>query len=173
MCLLGLLFPGGPPCLPFQNGWTQIAGWSHSITTWFCAGSVGMAASTVIWRPTTSIHNWQGARSTCRVEAQDAQFVVWHADQVIKKLPIKGLVRQEMAIDEYLKYIRAEALAYERRSSTRSGGEGLASTLTLVAGRVSASASSLLIRCAEVQAAGASLSSQEASKPTSRHPDRL
>jgi hypothetical protein len=57
-----------------------------------------------------------------------------------------GLVRQEMAIDEYLKYIRAEALAYERRFSTRSGGEGLASTRTLVAGRVPASASSLLIR---------------------------
>jgi hypothetical protein len=43
----------------------------------------------------------------------------------IKKLPLKGLVRQEMAIDDYLKYIRAEALAYERRCSTRSSGWGL------------------------------------------------
>jgi hypothetical protein len=56
-----------------------------------------------------------------------------------------GLVGQEMTIADYLNYIRAEALAYERRSSTRSGGEGPASTLALVAGRVPASASSLLI----------------------------
>jgi hypothetical protein len=66
-----------------------------------------------------------GGQILLQVEAKDAQFVVWHADQVIKKLPIKGLVRQEMAIDDYLKYIRAEALAYERRSSTRSSGWGL------------------------------------------------
>jgi hypothetical protein len=57
-----------------------------------------------------------------------------------------GLVGQEMAIEDYLNYIRAEALAYERRSSTRSGGEGLASTRTLVTGTVPASASRLLIR---------------------------
>ena len=64
----------------------------------------------------------------------------------VKKLPIKGLVGQEMAIEDYLNYIRAEALAYERRSSTRSGGVGLASTRTLVTGTVPASASRLLIR---------------------------
>jgi transposase InsO family protein len=63
-----------------------------------------------------------GCQVLLQVEAQDAQFVVWHAEQVIKKLPIKGLIGQEMAIDEYLKYIRAEALAYQRRSSTRSSG---------------------------------------------------
>ena len=60
-----------------------------------------------------------------QLQAQGAQFVVWHADQVIKMLSIKGLVGQEMTIDDYLKYIRAEALAYERRSSTRSSAWGL------------------------------------------------
>jgi len=66
-----------------------------------------------------------GCQVLLQVDAKDAQFVVWHADQVIKKLLIKGLVGQEMTIDDYLKYIRAEALAYERRSSTRSSAWGL------------------------------------------------
>lgn len=57
-----------------------------------------------------------------QVSAKEAQFVVWHADRVIKTLPIKGLLGQEMVIDDYLKCMRAEALAYERRSTTRSSG---------------------------------------------------
>ena len=61
-----------------------------------------------------------GCQVLLQVEAKGAQFAVWHADQVIKMLPIKGLVGQEMAIDDYLKHIRAEALAYERRPSVRS-----------------------------------------------------
>jgi hypothetical protein len=65
---------------------------------------------------------WAGCQILLQVDAQNAQFVVWHADQVIKTLPIKGLLGQEMVIDDYLKYIRAEALAYERRSTARSSG---------------------------------------------------
>jgi len=65
---------------------------------------------------------WAGCQVLLPVSAKDAQFVVWHADQVIKTLPIKGLLGQEMVIDDYLKYLRAEALAYERRSTTRSSG---------------------------------------------------
>jgi len=54
-----------------------------------------------------------------QVEAQSRQFAVWHQDQVVKLLPIKGLVGQEMALDDYLQYILQEALAAPRRSSAR------------------------------------------------------
>jgi len=59
-----------------------------------------------------------------QIDAKDAQFVVWHANQVIKTLPIKGLVGQEMVLDEYLKYIRTAALPRnDARRSVRLGGE--------------------------------------------------
>src|SRR6266566_3326554 len=54
-----------------------------------------------------------------QIVAESRQFAVWHQDQVVKLLPIKGLVGQEMALDDYLKYIRQEALAAPRRSSAR------------------------------------------------------
>jgi len=56
-----------------------------------------------------------------QVEAQIRQFAVWHQDQVVKLLPIKGLVGQEMTLDDYLQYILQEALAAPRRSSARRG----------------------------------------------------
>ncbi len=52
-----------------------------------------------------------------QVEAQSRQFAVWHQDQML--LPIKGLVGQEMALDDYLQYILQEALAAPRRASAR------------------------------------------------------
>lgn len=42
-----------------------------------------------------------------QVIAQSRQFAVWHENQIVKRLPIKGLVGQEMALNEYLQYIRA------------------------------------------------------------------
>src|SRR5258708_3648174 len=54
-----------------------------------------------------------------QVLAQDRQFAVWSEDQIVKRLPIKGLVGQEMALEEYLQYIQQEALAAPRRSSVR------------------------------------------------------
>ena len=54
-----------------------------------------------------------------QVIAENRQFAVWHQDQVVKLLPIKGLVGSEMALDEYVKYIQQEALAAPRRSSAR------------------------------------------------------
>jgi hypothetical protein len=56
-----------------------------------------------------------------QVEAQSRQFAVWHQDQLVKLLPIKGLVGQEMALDDYLQYILQEALAAPRRASARRG----------------------------------------------------
>ena len=56
-----------------------------------------------------------------QVEAQSRQCAVWHQDQVVKLLPIKGLVGQEMALADYLPYILQEALAAPRRSSARRG----------------------------------------------------
>ena len=54
-----------------------------------------------------------------QVIAENRQFAVWHQDQVVKLLSIKGLVGQEMALSDYLKYIQQEALAAPRRSSAR------------------------------------------------------
>jgi hypothetical protein len=54
-----------------------------------------------------------------QVEAQSRQFAVWHQDQIVKLLPIKGLVGQEMALEDYLQYIQQEALAAPRRSPAR------------------------------------------------------
>jgi hypothetical protein len=54
-----------------------------------------------------------------QVVAEDRQFAVWHQDQIVKRLPIKGLVGQEMALDDSLQYIQQEALAAQRRSSIR------------------------------------------------------
>jgi hypothetical protein len=46
-----------------------------------------------------------------QVWAQQHQFAVWEEDQIVKLLPIKGLVGQQMALDDYLQYIKQEALA--------------------------------------------------------------
>jgi hypothetical protein len=35
-----------------------------------------------------------------QVEAQSRQFAVWHQDQVVKLLPIKGLIGQQLALDD-------------------------------------------------------------------------
>jgi hypothetical protein len=51
-----------------------------------------------------------------QVPAENRQFAVWHQDQIVKLLPIKGLVGSEMAWDAYVKYIEQEALAAPRRS---------------------------------------------------------
>jgi hypothetical protein len=53
-----------------------------------------------------------------QVLAHSRQFAVWHENRIVKLLPIKGLVGQEMALKEYLPYIQQEALASPRRSST-------------------------------------------------------
>ena len=52
-----------------------------------------------------------------QVLAEHRQFAIWHQDQVVKWLPIKWLVGQEMVLPDYLKYIQQEALAAPRRSS--------------------------------------------------------
>jgi transposase InsO family protein len=51
-----------------------------------------------------------------QVDAALKHFVVWHEDQTIKTLPIKGLIGEEMALDDFLKHMQQEALAQERRS---------------------------------------------------------
>lgn len=54
-----------------------------------------------------------------QVEAQHRQFAVWHQDQIVKRLPIKGLAGQEMALEDYLQYIQHDALAAPRRGPAR------------------------------------------------------
>jgi len=51
-----------------------------------------------------------------QVDAARKRFVLWHEDQIIKTLPIKGLIGEEMALDDFLKHMQQEALAQERRS---------------------------------------------------------
>jgi hypothetical protein len=45
-----------------------------------------------------------------QVRAEQRQFAVWSQDQIVKLLPIKGLVGQEMILDDYLQHIKQEAL---------------------------------------------------------------
>jgi integrase-like protein len=54
-----------------------------------------------------------------QVLAQSSQFAVWSQDQIVKRLPIKGLLGQDMALDDSIKYSQQEALAAPRRSSSR------------------------------------------------------
>ena len=54
-----------------------------------------------------------------QVWAQQHQFAGWFQDQLVKLLPLKGLVGQQMALDDYLPYIKQEALAAPRRASVR------------------------------------------------------
>jgi len=54
-----------------------------------------------------------------QVLAEHHQFAVWSQDQIVKLLPIKGLIGQHMLLDDYLQYIKHEALAAPRRSSVR------------------------------------------------------
>lgn len=57
-----------------------------------------------------------GRQVFLQVEASERHFVAWHADQVVTVLPIKGLMKQEMGIDDYLIHMKQEALAHARRS---------------------------------------------------------
>src|SRR5258708_4260215 len=112
-------FPVCRPCLPFQNELTLIVGWPRSITRCFCVASVGMAVRALDLAPYSIGPRMAGCQVLLQVETAERQLVVWHADEVIKTLPVKGLVGQEMTINDYLKYIQQEALAYERRFSAR------------------------------------------------------
>jgi transposase InsO family protein len=60
-----------------------------------------------------------GCTVLLQIEAQHRQFAVWHQDQIVKRLPIKGLAGPEMALEEYLQFIQHEALAAPRRNSAR------------------------------------------------------
>ena len=51
-----------------------------------------------------------------QVDAALKRFVVWHGDQMIKTLPIKGLIGEEMVLNDFLKHMHQEALSQERRS---------------------------------------------------------
>jgi hypothetical protein len=55
-----------------------------------------------------------------QVRAKQHQFAVWSQDQIVKLLPIKWLVGQQMPLEDYLHYIKQEALAAPRRASARS-----------------------------------------------------
>ncbi len=125
MSLLASPFPACRPCLPFQNELILIGGWPYSITRRSYVASVEMGVRALDLATYSIGPRMAGCQVLLQVDAKGAQLVVWHADQVIKMLPIKGLVGQEMTIDDYLKYIRAEALAYQRRSSIRSSAWGL------------------------------------------------
>ncbi|WP_149404848.1 integrase core domain-containing protein, partial [Dictyobacter arantiisoli] len=50
------------------------------------------------------------------VDAAQRAFAVWQENRIIKWLPIKGLVGQELPLEEYLQLMQGEALAAARRS---------------------------------------------------------
>ncbi len=116
------LSPPCRACLPFQNESILIDGGLRSITRCFCVALVGILGSISSCKPTTSIRDGQGARFFYRWTHITRSVWSGTRKRRIKTLPIKGLLGQEMVIDDYLQYIRAEALAYERRSTARSSG---------------------------------------------------
>jgi hypothetical protein len=71
---------------------------------------VAMGVSISIWRPTPSARSPAGRTVLFQVLAENRQFAVWHQDQLVKRLPIKGLVGQEMVLPDYLKSIRASSV---------------------------------------------------------------
>ena len=78
-----------------------------------------MAVWTWTWQPITSVRSPAKRTVLLEVRAQSRQFAVWSEDQIVKLLAIKGLFGQEMALEDYLQYIKQEALAAPRRSSVR------------------------------------------------------
>lgn len=58
------------------------------------------------YRLTTLVRRLAKRAVLLQVMAESRQFAVWHEDQVVKLLPIKGLVGQQMALDDYLQYIQ-------------------------------------------------------------------
>src|SRR5712692_1595209 len=58
-----------------------------------------------------------GCRGILQVKEAERHFVVWHANQAVKTVPVKGLMGQEMGIDDYLTHMKKEALASARRSA--------------------------------------------------------
>jgi hypothetical protein len=97
-----------------------MAGFARWITKCTCAMWVVILGSMSICRRTTLVRRWPNALSTCRVDAARKRFVLWHEDQIIKTLPSKGLIGEEMALDDFLKHMQQEALAQERRSQASS-----------------------------------------------------
>jgi hypothetical protein len=73
-----------------------------------------------------------------QVVAEQHQFAVWSQDQIVKLLPIQGLIGQHLLLDDYLQYIKQEALAAPRRSAVRGGRQ---SPTVLAVGRRSLIAS--------------------------------
>jgi hypothetical protein len=119
--LLVWLFQPCPPCPPFRGGLIRMPGWRRWIRRCICVMSDGMVASMSIWQPTTSVRRLAKRAVLLQVRAKTRQFAVWHEDQIVKLLPIKGLIGQEMALDNSLHSIQQEALAAPRRSPARSG----------------------------------------------------
>ena len=57
----------------------------------------------------------QGRYVVLKVDAQNKQFIVELAGQIIKTLPIKGLYHGQMPLGDYLKFIQAQAISEWRR----------------------------------------------------------
>jgi hypothetical protein len=62
-----------------------------------------------------SARHWQAAMSCLRVNAPEKVFVVGLDAQVIKSVPIKGLVGQEMTWEQYVTLMKEQARSEERR----------------------------------------------------------
>ena len=56
-----------------------------------------------------------GQRVVLLVSAADRSFQVWLEGRLIKSLPIKGLLGQEMTWQQYVAFIKEQARSEERR----------------------------------------------------------
>src|SRR6202011_1577496 len=79
----------------------------------------GMVALTLIYPHTTSDLKWLGVRSYYKWKRRATSLLSGMRIRLLSGFPFPGLIGQQMALDDYLQYIRQEALAAPRRSSAR------------------------------------------------------
>lgn len=58
-----------------------------------------------------------GKQVTLKVEAQPAQFAIYHQQKLVKRLDIKGLHHCELSFEDYLTLMQKEALAAQKRKT--------------------------------------------------------
>ena len=54
-------------------------------------------------------HAWAGKYVSLQIDARERVFVVEYREQVVKQLPIKGLVGEQLPLEVYLELITTEA----------------------------------------------------------------
>ncbi len=93
------------PCLPEEvdpDSWVQAITGKHYARSVKRDGCVEIDDHTYYVRK-----DFAGQRVTLHVEAATCSCLIWHRQQIIKRVPIKGLIGHTVSWEEYLRLIRA------------------------------------------------------------------